>query len=225
MLVAMLSGLVFGMVNLAHCAGMCGPLAAASCARTGRSGPLRYQLGRSAAYVYAGAMAGHFGNGLHLYAASWTRWLFPLLTAAACVLAARGLLQLRRAPRLIQLRGVATSKPSWFERLLRLLPRDPLPLGLLSVLLPCGLLAAALLAAVATGSAAAGAGFMFGFAASSGAALLGAGLLAQFASSFSVTVKRSLACVLLITAALVVARPIAASSGDASAATKHHACH
>jgi uncharacterized protein len=223
MLPALLSGLLFGLLNVAHCAGMCGPLAAAGCAHTGRAGLVRYQLGRSLAYAYAGAVAGYLGQGLALHRAPWTDWLFPLLTAAACVFAALGLLQLRRDGGLVRLRA-ARSKPSWFARLLGLLPRDPLPLGLLSVLLPCGLLASALLAAVALGNATAGASFMLGFAASSGGALLGSGWLAQFAARGSVSVRRGLACVLLVIAGLAIARSTAATSGARPGAQVHH-CH
>jgi sulfite exporter TauE/SafE len=224
MLTALLSGLLFGLLNLAHCAGMCGPLAAAGCARTGRAGLVRYQIGRSLAYAYAGAVAGHLGQGLQLERAGWTAWLFPLLTAAACVFAARGLLLLRRDAGLVQLRSSARPKPSWFARLLGLLPRDPLPLGLLSILLPCGLLASALLAAVATGSARSGASFMFGFAASSGGAILGSGLLAQLAVRCSLSARRGLACVLLVVAGLAMARPLAANSGTKPVVHAHH-CH
>jgi uncharacterized protein len=223
MLTALLSGLLFGLLNIAHCAGMCGPLAAAGCARTGRAGLWRYQLGRSLAYAYAGGVAGYLGQGLALHGAPWTDWLFPLLTAAACVFAALGLLRIGRQGVLVRLRAVR-SKPSWYARLLSLLPRDPLPLGLLSVLLPCGLLASALLAAVAMGNAPAGASFMLGFAASSGGALLGSGWLAQFAARGSVSVRRGLACVLLVTAGLAIARPIAANSGAKPGAHADH-CH
>lgn len=221
MLTALLSGAVFGTVNLAHCAGMCGPLAAAGCARTGRSGLLRYQLGRSVTYVYAGALAGHLGRGLQLYGARWAGWIFALLTAAACLVSARSLF--RSSSGFVQLRTSPRPR-SWFATLLRLLPRDPLPLGLLSVLLPCGLLAAALLAAVASGSATSGAAFMFGFVVMSGGALLGSGLLVQAAPRFSNPLRRGLACVLLIAAVSAVAKPIAASSGEDTTAHVHH-CH
>jgi uncharacterized protein len=224
MLAAMLSGLIFGLLNLAHCAAMCGPLAAAGCARTGRAGLVRYQLGRSLAYAYAGAVAGHLGHGLQLSGAGWTHWLFPLLTAAACIFAARRLLQLRHDTGLVRLRSAAREKPSRFARLLGLLPRDPLPLGLLSILLPCGLLAAALLAAVATGNASSGASFMFGFAMSSGGAIVGSGLLAQLATRCPLSARRGLACVLLVTAGLAIARPLAANSG-AKPVAHAHPCH
>ena len=220
---ALLSGAAFGVFNLAHCAGMCGPLAAASCSHTGRAGLFRYQLGRTLAYVYAGALAGHFGRGLALYDARWSRWLFALLTATACLVSALGLLRSGRARDLVPLR-VAPRSRSLFSRLLRLLPRDPLPLGLLSLLLPCGLLAAAVLAAIATGSAPAGASFMLGFAAASGTAVLGTGFLFQLAPAISLRLRRGLAVVLIVAAAWVVGRPLV-SLGSANAATHAHACH
>lgn len=222
MLSALLSGAAFGMFNLAHCAAMCGPLVAAGSGTTGRTGVLRYQLGRSLSYAFAGSLAGHFGSGLSLYAAGWASWLFALLTAAACLVAARGLLGPRPAPQLIQL-GTSSRRGSWFRTLVALAPRDPLVLGLLSALLPCGLLAAALLAAVATGSAPAGATFMLGFATASGGAILGSGLLVQSAARISPAARRVLACALVAIAVLAVVRPLAATSGKAPA-SQHH-CH
>jgi sulfite exporter TauE/SafE len=225
MLTALLSGVVFGVFNLAHCASMCGPLAAAGCARGGRAGLVRYQLGRTVAYASAGAVAGHFGRGLQLFDASWTHWLFPLLTASACLFAAYGMLRGARSKGLVQL-GSGPRPKSMFARLASLLPRDPLPLGLVSVLLPCGLLAAALLAAIAFGSPLSGAAFMLGFALASGFAVVGTSLFIQRVPQVSNAARRGLACVLLIAALLSVARPIAAFGGEknASAARTHH-CH
>ncbi|HKP63328.1 MAG TPA: sulfite exporter TauE/SafE family protein [Polyangiales bacterium] len=223
MLTALLSGAAFGAFNLAHCAGMCGPLAAAGCSRTGRTGLFRYQLGRTLAYVYAGALAGHFGRGLELYGAGWSVWLFALLTAAACVVSASSLWRSSRARGLHPLR-VGPRPRSLFGTLLRLMPRDPGVLGLLSLLLPCGLLAAALLAAITSGSAPAGATFMLGFAAVSGVAVLGTGRLVQLTVVFSPRQRRGLAVVLLLAAALSVGRPLAAL-GNAPTSARTHACH
>lgn len=223
MLTALLSGAAFGAFNLAHCAGMCGPLAAAGCSRTGRTGLFRYQLGRTLAYVYAGSLAGHFGRGLALYGGGWSVWLFALLTAAACVISARSLWRRSGTNGLHQLR-VGPKPRSLFGTLLRLLPRDPLALGLLSLLLPCGLLAAALLAAIASGSAPAGATFMLGFAAVSGMAVLGTGRLVQLGAAFSLRQRRGLAVVLIVAAALTVGKPLAAL-GSAHSPSQTHACH
>ncbi|HKU38676.1 MAG TPA: sulfite exporter TauE/SafE family protein [Polyangiales bacterium] len=219
MLSALLAGVAFGIFNLAHCAAMCGPLVAVGCGSSGRTGLLRYQLGRSASYAFAGALAGHFGSGLSLYAGVWASWSFALLTAASCLIAARSLLG---APRLVQLR-TGKRRGAVFRTLLRLVPREPLALGLISALLPCGLLAAALLAAVATGSAPAGAAFMFGFAAASGTVVLGSGLLVQLGPRISLASRRVLACALLAIAVLAVARPLAAVNQAPAAA--HHSCH
>ena len=208
MLPAFASGAVLGLLNLAHCAGMCGPLAAAGCKHAGRSGLLRYQLGRALAYGFAGAMCGHIGRALSLYTSlRWASWVFAALTAGACLFTARELLR-RESAGLVPLR--LRRSRSWLQTLFALLPRDPLALGLLSLLLPCGLLATALLAAVATGTAANGAAFMAAFAATSGSALLSASWLAQQLPRLSLSARRGLACLLVAGALVTIARPIAA---------------
>jgi uncharacterized protein len=222
---AFITGATLGLINLPHCAGMCGPLLSASCGQERRTGPLRYQVGRTCSYIGAGALAGHLGQALAFVAPGRVGgWLFAALTAFACLLAARSLLG--GGTRLVALRTSAPAH-SPLLRLLRLVPRDPGLLGLMSVLLPCGLLAAALMAAVTTGSGRGGALLMLGFVASSGIALLGAGWLFQLIPAHtSPTARRIFAFALVLSAALAIARPLRsemAENGSASHVT--HPCH
>jgi sulfite exporter TauE/SafE len=222
---AFMTGAILGLINLPHCAGMCGPLVSVSCGQERRTGPLRYQLGRTASYVCAGAVAGHVGEALAFVAPGRVGgWVFAALTAGACLLAARSLLG--RGPRLIALRTSAATR-SPLARLLQLVPRDPELLGLVSVLLPCGLLAAALVAAVATGSGAGGALLMLGFVMTSGLALLGTGWLFQLLpAQASPKLRRIFAGLLVLSAVVSIARPLRSevASKDAAGHVTPH-CH
>jgi sulfite exporter TauE/SafE len=99
--------------------------------------------------------------------------------------------------------------------------------GLLSALLPCGVLASALLAAVASGDALSGATLMTTFAVISGLAVLGAGLTTQLVPRrFTAVFRRGVAYALLALAALTVTRPILALSNTQQASPAHSAhCH
>jgi sulfite exporter TauE/SafE len=222
---AFITGATLGLFNLPHCAGMCGPLASASCGHERKTGPLRYQFGRTCSYVAAGAIAGHVGEGVAFVAPGRLgAWLFAGLSALACLLTARSLLW--SGQRLFTLRTSKNAR-SPLTALLRLVPRDPLLLGLASVLLPCGLLAAALVAAVTTGRGNAGALLMLGFVTSSGISLLSVAWLMQLVpAQASLGVRRGLAMLLVVTAVLVIARPLRSES-NASSSTDHltHHCH
>jgi sulfite exporter TauE/SafE len=211
MLTALTAGATFGLLNLAHCAGMCGPVSSVACLQAGKPGLWRYQVGRVIGYSTAGAMAGHLGQGLGLAASvPAARWVFASLTAAACLIAARSL---TRGPGPQVRFSVSRPRASAFVKMIgRLLPREPLSLGLLSALLPCGLLATVLLAAVATGDGQHGAALMFGFANTSGLALIGAGWLAQVAPArVSLAAKRGMAIMLVGLALFTVGRPLVAA--------------
>jgi sulfite exporter TauE/SafE len=110
-----------------------------------------------------------------------------------------------RAPRIVTI-GRAPRTPL-VARALGHLPREPLLVGAVSALFPCGALYGGLLVASSTGSAALGAGAMSAFAVASGVGLLAATSVASLARS--ATARRALAMVLVAGAALVVARPIA----------------
>jgi uncharacterized protein len=228
---AFIAGATLGLFNLPHCAGMCGPLASASCGHERKTGPLRYQFGRTCSYAAAGAIAGHVGEGVaFVVPGRFGAWVFAGLSALACLLSARALLW--SGQRLFTLRTSASAR-SPLTALLRLVPRDPLLLGLASVLLPCGLLAAALVAAVTTGSGHAGALLMLGFATSSGISLLSVAWFLQLVpAQASIGVRRALATLLIATAVLAIARPLrsdlnatSASTANAATGSLTHHCH
>jgi sulfite exporter TauE/SafE len=212
MLQAFLSGALLGLTSVPHCAVMCGPLAAATCARsTRRSAPLRYQLGRTLSYGLAGAVAGSASHVL-LHAIEpglLVFTLFAALAAGACLLVARLLVAPRRAAGdLIQL-GDGPRRRSLSASLLRLAPSDPGAFGMLSVLLPCGVLGAALLVAIASGDARSGAAAMTGFATTSGLALLAAGALARtLPLRASPVVRRWVALALVVAALGLMIEPV-----------------
>ena len=214
---------------MVHCAAMCGPLSSALTLPAGGHRPTRYQLGRLMSYAFLGAMSGHLGRALQLMAPGVASvWLVAMLTAAACLLTvrsllgasaeatARGLVQLNARPR----------RRSLFSALIGLVPREPLVLGALSALLPCGVLASAVLAAVATGDALRGLWLMSAFAAVSGAAVWSASIAMHAAPRrFGSSVRRALAFALVMLAALSLYRPLHALTREPQALEAAAACH
>lgn len=163
-----LGALLAGLLAVPHCLAMCGGLAAGLCAllapRPGRSAllaSLKLNLGRVAGYALLGALAG--GSGSLLYAGldlERAALLARLASAAALILLAIAIGCPRlRLTRLANDRAMATLG----HALGRLRTASPLLLGAAWSLLPCGLSFAALLAALASGSAAAGAAVMAAF--------------------------------------------------------------
>lgn len=149
---------VFGAANSVHCACMCGPLALAF--QGGTSGACSYHLGRTTSYGAVGVVLGGAG------AALGTRELGAPTATVAFVLAA-GLVLLALAGE----RG-AVAIPGLDRALQRTMAgaRGLSPalraglLGLLTPLLPCGLLWAACAGAAVAGSPLAGLTVMVGFA-------------------------------------------------------------
>ena len=180
--------------GLSHCTTMCGPFVLAQSAATAEhslgGGVLRrltgaallpYHLGRALGYTLLGALAGGFG-GL-LAQASGLRWLAAglLLLAAVLMLAQASARLAALLPRL-----PAPRLPAALERGLGGLLAAPtgwrgVRLGLLLSALPCGLLYAALAAAVASGSALAGGLAMLAFVAGTAPALMGLAFLGRVA--------------------------------------------
>lgn len=147
----MIAMALLGFSSAPHCAFMCGPLAARACARSqGQStwrNSLLYTAGRLASYTFLGALAGALGA----VAITPSPLLGQLASAAlAAVLAWRawelafpGRRRFAFHPRLV--------------RLLRPLRNDAGFLGLVTALLPCGAVVAALLLAATSANAAVGA--------------------------------------------------------------------
>ncbi len=177
-----------GLAGGGHCAGMCGGIVGVLCNSSGRQDaapPLRYLLaynaGRITSYACAGALAGALGQaGLLTRAAPL---LQPLLFAlASLMLVVLGLHVAGAAPVLGRIeaagawlwRGIAP----WTRRLLPVtsLPRA-LGLGALWGWLPCGMVYAVLLTALALGSWWQGAAVLAAFGLGTLPNLLGMGLL------------------------------------------------
>lgn len=227
MLAVWLSGATLGLANMAHCAAMCGPLSGAASRSAGKSGLSRYQAGRLLGYAFLGALSGHLGRALQLIVPSRANvWIPAALTAAACLLTAYNLFKPAATNGgLVQLRA-AGPRRSLFSLLFGLVPKEPLVLGALSALLPCGVLASAVLAAVAAGDAASGALLMVGFAAVSGASVWGAAFATQrVPQGFGPGFRRTLGYVLVLLAALAVYRPLHALTQTSEQAGHNVACH
>lgn len=138
--------LIFGAAQSLHCAGMCGPLAAAT------HGQVGYQLARIGSYTAVGALAGT------LPFAPNGAWVPGVLGAALILHACFG-------ERVLAVPGLARCARPVLARAMRLPTAvRGAALGLLTPLLPCGLLYAAVAAAAVSGSAAAGMLTMLGFA-------------------------------------------------------------
>jgi len=146
---ALLAGAGLGLLSIPHCAAMCGPLAQAACTRSGQvTAPLQYQAGRIAGYAFIGALSGHLGRAIvSVSVATWLPIVFAVTTATVLLLLARRLWQQTRpaGASLTTLRTGARER-SWWGRFQRLLPEHAAVFGLSTSLLPCGALAAALLA-------------------------------------------------------------------------------
>lgn len=151
-------GMVFGLANSLHCAGMCGPMAAFFLDAPGAAIP--YHAARTAAYVGVGALAGTAG--LAVGASDWGHGgaAMALVLAAALLAFALGLdRHLGRVP------GAGRIVTATVQRTRNLSPhRRAAAIGMLTPLLPCGLLYAAGSAAMAAGGPVEGATSMLGFA-------------------------------------------------------------
>lgn len=158
------SALGLGFLGSLHCVGMCGPIAialpGAKFTRTGLilSGTL-YNFGRVLTYALLGTICGMIGQLVSI--AGLQRWL----SIGAGVL----ILLLVLLPRVVRRMNTGTLVTTSFLNRFRLawgtLFRkhsilSMFGIGLLNGLLPCGLVYVALAAAIATGSAVHGAGYM-----------------------------------------------------------------
>lgn len=221
---------------------MCGPLCGASCAGRGRTtlALLRYQLGRTLGYGFAGALAGSLGHGLsgRLHGASAAPLTSIAMSSALVMLSWRawrsaadtGVVQLRVGPRPARDPQTGTPTRSLFSTLGRLAPREPAVAGLLSALLPCGALAAGLLLAATTGERTAGAVAMMAFAGASALGVLSGGwLLSRMTRLRGRLWPRTIAVALAVLALLAGLRPLyqAAAAQDPAvpAAVVAPACH
>ena len=223
MIAAITAGLALGVGSAAHCAAMCGPLAALGCsARHGRASWASYLGGRMLSYVTLGTALGALSEQtLGALRGPWPSAVASWALAAALAAAALRLWYGARptgpgaAPStLLQLR--APARPGWTERWLspvwrQLASWPPAGVGAAQALLPCGALAAALIVAAGQGSAAAGGLTMAGFATTSSVGLLGVGLLGKGLSRWrSTSAVRALSVALAVGAVLMLVRPLPA---------------
>lgn len=136
-------GLVFlyGLLSSIHCVGMCGgivlSMSAGRTLRTGILQNLQYQLSRVTAYSGVGLLLGAFGGVLSLPKA--VQGYVPLVCGVLMLISGLSIL----------LGQVSLPVPGWYARIFgRLRATNPLALGCLSALMPCGTMQAVQLYAV-----------------------------------------------------------------------------
>jgi len=177
-----------GLVSGLHCLQMCGPIVLAY-SMWGRPPGLpihlAYNAGRILTYSLLGALAGAAGREIGLLGKMAGLATGARILAGAAMLAA-GLLMFNLFPTsgLIQIQR--TGAGARFSRAVGRLLQAPgaggkLRLGLLLGFLPCGLIYAALLKSVETGSAPAGALTMLAFGLGTSVSLLGMGVASSLA--------------------------------------------
>jgi uncharacterized protein len=214
------AALAAGLTGSLHCALMCGPLACIG--GGGKAGPaLAWHAGRTLSYSALGALLGGAGAAaLTGYSATLKPWL-PLVMAIGLAITALDLGKRWKAPAALaqMTRGVAAASAKFSP------PARALSLGLITPLLPCGLLWGMALASAAAGGALAGAAVLGTFALGSAPALLLAQAQARLwptGGRWAAPLRRG---VVLLAAAVIVWRAL---SVDASAATEAAApphCH
>jgi uncharacterized protein len=165
-------GAVLGLAGSLHCAGLCGGIAsslllatsAPDAAASGRAATLlRIQLGRALSYTLFGAAVGAGGaafGGLITLAGVQP----AMRIAAACALAWTGLSVAGLVPGFRVIDRVLATASAMRRRSSQRLPlASSLALGIAWGFAPCGMVYAALLNAMLSGSTLAGAEFMAGF--------------------------------------------------------------
>jgi sulfite exporter TauE/SafE len=219
-LLALAAGATLGAASGFHCIAMCGPLAAATCGKSARTSG-EYLVGRLVGYSAVGAVAGAIGAPIATGAGGGVlRVIVALLVGA--VLVYRGLSWVR--PQLVTLRK--KPRASFFDRLLPLLPRRGVGLGLATAIFPCGALLGGVVAAAAAGTATLGLLVMAAFALGTAPLLMVPTVIGpRLASRLRGGAGRRVAGVaLLAVAAWVVAVPIVAlaSQPQKPACCQHH---
>lgn len=221
-LTAIAAGAAAGLASSAHCAAMCGPLAALA-GRDAR-GALGYHGARLAAYALAGALAG--GTGTLLAEVLPGRFAGALLSwtlAVALALTAWRLWRGEGAPRARLAALGRGPRRDLASRVLGAVPRHPAVVGGLTALLPCGALYAALLVAAGSGSPLGGALSTLAFAIASALGLGAVSVLATRARRPRGPAWRSraFAAALIVGAIVLAVRPIDALRGEDPAVSCH----
>ncbi len=160
-------GFIIGLLGSLHCLGMCGPLVLALPLSHGSNlqritGGLLYNIGRAVTYGLLGILFGIIGKGLQL--AGFQRWVsigFGVILILTAII-----------PGLVNLNPLISRMTSGFTYLIKnrmgalLRQQKVYPLfifGLLNGLLPCGLVYAAIMGAIVTGSLVESSLYMFLF--------------------------------------------------------------
>ncbi|WP_129715895.1 sulfite exporter TauE/SafE family protein [Pedobacter sp. SYP-B3415] len=152
--------LLLGFATSLHCVAMCGPLMLAFYRENRWLFGLKYQAGRISVYTLLGMAAGFFGSGFAVFTAQKN-----VAMVIGCLLLFFGTFNLAglRFGKIQRLQAVAGSG------LFKLLapyqdsPGGPFLLGMLNGLIPCGMVYAALAAAINTGHPESGGQFMLFF--------------------------------------------------------------
>jgi hypothetical protein len=163
----LLTALAAGLLGGAHCAAMCGGIVSLTCAPGAGSKsrpvvfPLAYNGGRIASYVLAGALAGAAGQaGMALRGGALAQHLLMFLMGAALIVVALNVAGVRPVTRGIEAAGGFLWRhvqPVSRHFLPVTSPWQALGLGALWGWLPCGMVYAVLLTALASGNAGEGA--------------------------------------------------------------------
>jgi sulfite exporter TauE/SafE len=208
-----------GLLGSLHCAAMCGPLAIAAGTRPDGATDLCatgvYLAGRFASYAAIGALFGAIGaHALCTLPVSQAQWIAVVLVAGAAAFRGVSLLLARRrreAPGVILLR-TRPPRRTFSSRLLVLVPRRAGALGLVTGVLPCGMLLPAWMLAAGSARADIGALVMLVFAAASAPGLLlplaSRGALARFTRRLPAAAPGLAWCALAL---WIAARPLLAS--------------
>lgn len=162
-----------GLLGGAHCAAMCGGIVSLTCApaadgRPRSPGyPLAYNLGRISSYVLAGALAGSLGQaGMAMRGGALAQHLLMFLMGATLIVVALNVAGVRPVTRGIEAAGSLLWRhvqPVSRHFLPVTSPWQALGLGALWGWLPCGMVYAVLLTALASGNAAEGATILAAF--------------------------------------------------------------
>ena len=226
------SAFLLGFVGSAHCVGMCGPLALALPATGGVrarffAGRALYNLGRIVTYTVMGVAFGLLGKTFAV--AGLQRWVS--LTAGAIIL-----IGLIVSPNL-SFTNAAAGSVGWVKRQLAQLFRQRslsalFAIGALNGFLPCGLVYAACVAAVATGDVLGGAKFMAVFGLGTTPMLLVISILGQklqlqlrFKLQRLIPVSLAVVGLLLLLRGMALGIPYVSPQLPATPTAGHSCCH
>jgi uncharacterized protein len=211
-LAVVVTGATLGLASIPHCVGMCGGLASA-CSRT-RGSSLTYQAARLGTYTALGGLSALALGPVRraLPDGAWA-YVFAAITAGALVVSAIRLLRMKPVDRTL-VPASALRRTSRRERFM------PLGLGIVTGLLPCGALYGALAVSATAGEPALGALAMAAFAATSAIGLAVTQPVTRFLGRDGMKHGRAVvATVLLLGAAIVLARPMSRAATEANCHT------